>query len=340
MFRSAADVATGRHDVLLVSTYRDLDEHLSSEQTAGQPRCPTSAAGQPQLSAGGDHGGTICVVRGPNSQHHESAAMMTRSRKLRYGSNRHQFGVFQGAASRKADRTTFATVVLIHGGSWRWPYNRWVMSLLARDARRRGWAVFNVEYRRLGRFGGGGGWPETFDDARAAIETMTNDTASLGIDTDRVVVVGHSAGGHLALVGSATASARPALVVSMAGPTDLERLWSNGSQPVIDLTEDAPAPTRWSVTSPIHMLPVGSPVLCVHGEADTTVHPMHSTVFVEAARSAGDVAEVVLATGESHKDALKPTSAIWASVADVIVQRVDPATSHETPPRRWSRTRG
>ena len=109
----------------------------------------------------------------------------------------------------------------------------------------------------------------------------------------------------------------------MAGPTDLERMWSKGFQPVRDLTARAPESSRWSTTSPIHMLPLGTPILCVHGEADTTVHPSHSTAFVEAARSAGDVADVVLVPGETHLAALKPTSAIWAVVVHAILDRFE-----------------
>lgn len=248
---------------------------------------------------------------------------MNGSRKLRYGRSRHQIGVYHSAAPRDPSRPAAPLIVLVHGGSWRWPYNRWVMWLLARDVRRRGWGVCNIEYRRLGRFGGGGGWPETFDDVRAAIEMITADTAQLGIDPDRVVVVGHSAGGHLALVGAAHASTRPALVVSIAGPTDLERLWSNGSRPVRDLTAGAPESTRWSLTSPLHMVPLGMPTVCVHGDTDTTVNPIHTTAFVAAAQAAGDRAEAVIVPGEGHTDALKPTSAIWAAVVAAVVERLD-----------------
>jgi acetyl esterase/lipase len=183
--------------------------------------------------------------------------------------------------------------------------------------------VCNIEYRRLGRLGGGGGWPATFDDAQSAIEMITNDTQGIGFTAERVVVVGHSAGGHLALVGSAAANTRPALVVSIAGPTDLERLWSSGSRPVHDLTRGAPGALRWAATSPVHMLPLGLPIMCVHGEADNTVHSMHSTAFVEAARCAGDVADAVIVPGESHKDALRPRSATWAAVVAAIVERLD-----------------
>lgn len=220
--------------------------------------------------------------------------------------------------------------MLVHGGFWKWPYNRWVMWLLQRDLARRGWGSFNVEYRRLGRFGGGGGWPQTFDDVRHSIELLTSGRGPAAVDPARVVVVGHSAGGHLALVAAgriASSGGRPpALVVSMAGPTDLERLWTNGSVPVDELTSDAPQSERWQLTSPMHALPVGVPVLCVHGDADTTVPPHNSAEFVAAAREAGDEADLVIVAGENHRDPLRPGSQIWKAVVTHVAGRHGPLT--------------
>ncbi len=85
-------------------------------------------------------------------------------------------------------------MVLIHGGSWHARYGRIVMRGLGGDLVRRGWAVWNIEYRRLGD---GGGWPATFEDVAAAIDHLERVPAPL--DLDRVSVLGHSAGGHLAL---------------------------------------------------------------------------------------------------------------------------------------------
>ena len=61
-------------------------------------------------------------------------------------------------------------VVLIHGGWWRSVYTRSLMDRLARATVLRGWAAWNIEYRRIGRFGGGGGWPATFFDVGKAID--------------------------------------------------------------------------------------------------------------------------------------------------------------------------
>ena len=91
-------------------------------------------------------------------------------------------------------------VVLIHGGFWRLPYGLELMWPLAHDLVGRGFAVANLEYRRLGE--DGGGWPGTFDDVAAAFRKLgvvaTEDDGGR-LDLDRIGVVGHSAGGHLAL---------------------------------------------------------------------------------------------------------------------------------------------
>lgn len=243
---------------------------------------------------------------------------MERATRIRYGATRHQVGVLR-APMPSNDDALAPMVVLVHGGFWRWPYNRWLMSLLVRDLGQRGWGTFNIGYRRLGRFGGGGGWPSTFDDVRNAIDTVSAHE-STAATARPVVVVGHSAGGQLALVAAAAAEHRPALVVAMSAPTDLERLWNNGSEPVDALTRGAPEVSRWALTSPIHLLPIGVPMVCVHGDEDTTVHSDASTTFVAAAAAAGDDAEVFIVAGNTHRDALRPSSLLWkrtvASIAD------------------------
>ena len=196
------------------------------------------------------------------------------------------------------------------------PYNRWVMWLLVRDARGRGWATFNVEYRKLGRFGGGGGWPQAFDDVRQAIELITEGTHGRAdsIDPARVVVVGHSAGAHLALCAVGASSLQgPALVVSMAGPTDLQQISAHGSATVDALVANAPEADRWRRTSPVEMLPFNAPVVCVHGEADTTVYPWNSKRLVDIGG-----ASAVFVPDETHVDALRPKSAMWAAVTEAV----------------------
>ena len=82
-------------------------------------------------------------------------------------------------------------VVILHGGFWQARYDLSLGRPLAADLAARGYAAWNLEYRRVS---GGGGWPGTFGDVAAGIDLL----ATLPVDTSRVVVVGHSAGGHLA----------------------------------------------------------------------------------------------------------------------------------------------
>ena len=189
------------------------------------------------------------------------------------------------------------------------------MALLVRDISKRGWASLNVGYRRVGRFGGGGGWPATFHDVRDAIDALQGRP---GIDSESVVVVGHSAGGHLALWAVKEAARPPLGVVSMAGVADLEPSWHGGDQAVRALIEAAPADERFALTSPRQRRPLGVPILCVHGGDDTTVRPAMSTDFVDAASQVGDDARVVIVPGEAHRDPLRPSSAIWAAAIDAI----------------------
>ena len=214
--------------------------------------------------------------------------------------------------------------MLLHGGSWSWPYGRWLMVLVARDARRRGWNTYNVKYRRLGRFGGGGGWPATFTDVTAALDALVDrlNTGKLGSAASvdkRVAVVGHSAGGHLALWLAAERSTRLTGVVSMGGPTDLERLAANPANvTVIALVEDAPAAERWDLTSPAARLPTGTPTCLVHGSDDTVVAPEWARRYAELATAAGDAVELHVIDGEKHRDGVRPKSGQWqATVAAV-----------------------
>ena len=237
--------------------------------------------------------------------------------RLRYGRKRGQFGVLRAAK----ENATAPIVVLVHGGSWAPPFNRWVMWLLVRDIAARGWTSFNVEYRRLGRWGGHGGWPATFDDVRDAvrrIDEWRGDLPATVTELPPIVVVGHSAGGHLALWAAPQVGSSVIGTISLAGPTHLEPIAANGSEPVRALTAAAPAEERWQLTSPIEMLPTGVRTRCIHGADDQTVSPRQSTLYVEAAREAGDDAAAVVIDGEGHRDPLRPESGVWRSTVQMI----------------------
>src|SRR2546421_1676955 len=91
----------------------------------------------------------------------------------------------------------YPVVILIHGGYWRARYDLTLMHGLGEDLAKRGIAAWNIEYRRIGD--PGGGWPGTLLDVARAADFVHTLAPTYALDLKRVVAMGHSAGGHLAL---------------------------------------------------------------------------------------------------------------------------------------------
>jgi acetyl esterase/lipase len=212
-------------------------------------------------------------------------------------------------------------VVVLHGGFWRSEYGAELGAPLAADLARAGVTAWNVEYRRVG---GGGGWPATFDDVAAAVDAVPRLVP--GVDPARVVVLGHSAGGQLAgwlaarhrLPADAPGGpprVRPRGVVSQAGVLDLvaaDALGMGGGATAALLGGPAAQlPERYRLASPAAQLPLGVPVVCVHGDADTNVPISQSRDFVRDSRAAGDPAELVEVPGADHFALIDPTADAW-----------------------------
>jgi acetyl esterase/lipase len=202
--------------------------------------------------------------------------------------------------------------VLVHGGFWRQRYGRDLEEALAADLVARGWVAWNIEYRRLGD---GGGWPATFDDAAAAIDAL----AGTGLDLGRVVGIGHSAGGQIAVWAAAREDARVRLTgaVAQAGALDLDELWRLGTSNGVvgEVLGGGPddVPERYERASPRRLLPIGVPLLLVHGARDENV-PLH--VSREFAAAAGDGCELVVIEDEAHFEHLEPGSRCWEAVIE------------------------
>ena len=217
-------------------------------------------------------------------------------------------------------------VCLLHGGFWRLPYARDQMVSLALDLVGRSYAVWNLEYRRIGE--AGGGWPGTLTDVAAGIDYLAELKAK-GVDLDltRAVTVGHSAGGHLALWAagprrltpdSPKPTVRVMAAVGQAPAADLKRIYELGSSNhvALELTGGTPAqfPERYRAASPRALLPLGVPQLVVHGSADDTVLVDMGRDYVEAALAAGDDAEFVEVKAAGHFEHLNPNGSAWAAV--------------------------
>ena len=217
-------------------------------------------------------------------------------------------------------------VVLIHGGAWKAIWRKDLMAEMAVDLARRGLASWNIEFRRLGA---GGGWPTTFEDVSNAIGALQGLTEQLPLDSSRVVFVGHSSGGHLALWAAAKEQAprRPIGVVSLAGISDLvegaRRRMFGGDNTVAELLGGGPdeVPERYATVSPRALLPLGVPQTLVQGLDDHLIDLVdQNRTHARDGAAAGDSVRLVEIEGATHMDLIEPSSAAWATVVREIEQ--------------------
>lgn len=225
-----------------------------------------------------------------------------------------RLGPADGGAQRAAP-----LVVVVHGGFWRAEFDRQHTGPLCEGLADAGYAVAAIEYRRTGQ--DGGGWPGTFEDVDAALRQVPGLVAAAtpagATPPGPVVLLGHSAGGHL--VAWAATTARPGVVgaVSLAGVLDLHR----ASELALDPEPTAPAvhcllggtpddvPDRYAATDPTRLGRPTVPVTAVHGDQDRTVPLELSRSYAEATGQ-----RLVVVPGVEHFALIDPRSAAWATV--------------------------
>lgn len=181
---------------------------------------------------------------------------------------------------------------VIHGGFWRARYTQEIMDEFCDELAELGWTAWSVEYRRVGA---GGGYPETLDDVRAACAALEPE-----------LVVGHSAGGHLALWAAAERLAPRA--VSLAGVCDLVA----GARDGIGrgaVSEFMNGSDDYAYADPMQRLPIDAHITVVHGSEDDTVPLSQSRAFAAAS---GCV--LVELEGAGHFDVIDPQSPHWPAV--------------------------
>ena len=218
-------------------------------------------------------------------------------------------------------------VVILHGGGWKEQWERELMDGIAADLAEHGIASWNLEYRRVGP--SGGGWPATFEDVASGVEFVSDLAGRYPLDLGRVALLGHSAGGHLALWAAARAARDPGpeqrlpirVVVSIAGVTDLResahRGLISGENAVVGLLGGLPSdvPERYRLTSPMERLPLRVPMLLVQGTADYVQDLVDmNRRFAAAAAHAGDTVELMELDGVEHLEPIERRSAAWGSV--------------------------
>ena len=244
----------------------------------------------------------------------------------------------------------FPLAVVIHGGCWRAGIATLdSTSALADALAGAGVATWNVEYRRVGNRGGG--WPGTFRDVAAATDFAKTLAASYPIDLARVVVVGHSAGAHLALWAAARAKLNQASalyvksplalrgVVAIAGPGDLRPLGLRGSicgkgtlEGLLGGTAES-VPEHYAQASPAALLPLGVRQALIAGSDDRVVPPRLVEMYEEVARRAGDRVSLDEIRGANHIELIAPDSNAWPTVKRRVLELVGSVTKVDSPIR-------
>ncbi len=239
--------------------------------------------------------------------------------RLAYGDDPAQFGDLW-----LPDNSTgpLPVVVLVHGGFWRAMYELDLMDPLAADLVARGYAVWNIEYRRVGM--DGGGYPGTLTDVAAAIDHLPAMSAG-PLDLDDVTFIGHSAGGHLAFWAAgrdrlptgrpgSDPAVMPRLVIGQGPVGDLvaaaEAGAGNGA--VVDLMGGTPDDLSEEYASANPHIGDAVQVVVVRGSNDDIVAPDYTVPDSATPPTVIDV------TGDDHFDLIDPTSDSWARIIEVV----------------------
>lgn len=250
---------------------------------------------------------------------------------IAYGSDPLQHGELRLPDAGALGAGPRPVVILVHGGGWRAGTDTAYMRPIAEDLRQRGFATWLVEFRRVGDRGGG--FPGTLQDVASAADHLQVMAGPHSLDLERVIAMGHSSGGQLALWLGARggineeefAGGRTALrlrgMVSLAGIPNLAAFWRHQEQfhhhnLVAAFLGGSPQqmPDRYAQASPIELLPLGVRQAIVHGEKDLAVPIEMSKAYVEKARTLGDDAWLVEVPGADHFQILDPSGPSWPRV--------------------------
>ncbi|GLE57357.1 lipase [Mycobacteroides chelonae] len=238
---------------------------------------------------------------------------MPQKRRLAYGDHPSQYvDILEPAAP------ALGLLLVIHGGFWREGLGAELTAPIAEDLCAEGFLVANIEYRRVG---GGGGWPQTFDDVTAAAEAARRANP----DLTQSFVVGHSAGGHLALLALAAGSAD--FAVALAPVSDIDRALRE------NLGDGAAAeflgavgisPNEVASASPVRKLGHRRHHVLVHGVRDVNIPVEHSQHYVSAARALETPADYFEFSELDHFDLIDPSSSAWYAAKQWIRCQLKP----------------
>jgi acetyl esterase/lipase len=237
--------------------------------------------------------------------------------RLAYGTDPNQFGDLR--LPKDKDKGPFPAVMNIHGGFWRSKYDLAHAGHLCAALTAKGLATWNVEYRRVGN--PGGGWPGTFEDIASAYRFVPQIAKRYNLDATRTLVMGHSAGGQLALC---LAGHEPAVkrAVSLAGVVDLRQAWeqhlSNDALMEFLGGKFSDVPEHYREADPIR-LTVKATQWLIHGAGDDVVPASFSRSYAEQKKIRGEDVHYLEISSAGHFDLIDPRSSAWPKVESTVL---------------------
>jgi acetyl esterase/lipase len=245
--------------------------------------------------------------------------------RLTYGPDPNQFLDLRLPSSNEKSKPPYPLVINVHGGYWRAKYNLDHAGHLCAALTAKGLTTANLEYRRVGN--DGGAWPGTFADLRAAYQFLVQNASAHNFDPRKIVVMGHSAGGQLALC---LAAHEPSVtrVVSLAGVVDLQRAYQLhlSNDAVVEFLRGTPheVPDHYREADPMVLAIPQARQWLIHGSADEIVPPDFSRDYVSAKQKRSgkekEDADLLEISGAGHFDLIDPRSQAWKRVEETVLQ--------------------
>jgi acetyl esterase/lipase len=244
--------------------------------------------------------------------------------RVRYGPEPEQFADLRFARDRK----TAPLAINIHGGFWRDRYDLIHAGHLCAALAARGINTANLEYRRVCSPAPGSSpretsWPHSFNDVRTAYGYLVQNAAELGIAAAPAVILGHSAGGQLALCLAAHENS-VRNCISLAGVLHLRRAFELhlSNDAVVDYLGGTPeqVPERYREASPMELTIPSARQVIIHGLADEVVPVAISSDYAEAKKKRGEQVEFVAIPEANHSDVIDPSTKAFQVVADAVLR--------------------
>jgi acetyl esterase/lipase len=245
--------------------------------------------------------------------------------RLAYGRDPNQFLDLRWPSANHKSKPPSPLIINIHGGYWRVKYNLDHAGHLCAALTAQGLVTANLEYRRVGNEGGA--WPGTFADIRTAYQFLLQNARRHNLDSGRIVVMGHSAGGQLALC-LAAHETRVTRVVSLAGVVDLKRAYQLhlSNDAVVEFLRGTPdeVPDHYREADPMKLSIPRARQWLIHGSADDVVPPDFSRDYVATKQNRSgqekEDAHLLSIHGAGHFDLIDPRTQAWQQIEETVVQ--------------------